>query len=133
FLILLGGLILKVDFVYAMNADNLSTEDLEKFIHLNNTDTKNILRNVPQALTDAWIESVVSVASAEEEAVNMIVRKSVRDDIRDYLLIEGPKEVGIEIVKMGYKIGKMVLTKNIGEMIKEIEKLTVKEAVNYLG
>ena len=132
-LILLRLFTLGVGSVSAVSNNDFSVEDLDKFIYINNTDAKNILRTIPQVLTDTWIESVVSVASAEKEAASMIVRKSVRDNIRDYLLIEGPKEVGIEIAKLGYKVGKVFFTQSIGEVIKEIEKLTVEQAVNYLG
>ncbi|MCX6737997.1 MAG: lamin tail domain-containing protein [Candidatus Parcubacteria bacterium] len=133
FFIIFGIFVFGIFPVFALDDSDFSTENLSKFIYLNNADAKSILRSMPQALTDAWMESVVSTASAEEEAIEVIVRKSVRDNIRDYLLIESPIEIIKEIAKIGFKFGKMALTKNISDLIGEFEKLTIKESVNFLS
>jgi len=134
-ILLLGSFLFGPLSIFAIDNKELTQEELDSYIKLSDTDRRDTLNTLPQVFTEEWMDSIVRVAIPEREAISLIIRQAVRGHMRDYLLIEGPKEVGIEIVKLGFKIGEMFLTKNIsiGDLISELEKLTIKESVNYLS
>ncbi|MBU3964576.1 lamin tail domain-containing protein [Patescibacteria group bacterium] len=134
-ILLLGSFLFRPLSIFAIDNKELTQEELDSYIKLSDTDRRDILNTLPQVFTEEWMDSIVRVAIPEKEAISLIIRQAVRGHMRDYLLIEGPRDVGIEIVKLGFKIGQMFLTKNISisDLISELEKLTIKESVNYLS
>ncbi len=126
-LFLLNYLIRPV-FARDVNLDKLSEQ-----VRLSKSDEKAFLRALPNILTDEWIELASSASGYEKQAVVMLLRKAVRADMRDYMLVEGPKDLAIEFLKISYQMGKLALTSDMSVLLKEIEKMTVKESLKYLG
>ncbi|MBU3918787.1 lamin tail domain-containing protein, partial [Patescibacteria group bacterium] len=120
-------------FVSPVEAKEMTQEEISQSIKLSNVDRANIIKSIPQAFTDEWINLVVSVSDIEDQVIVLILREAVRGKIRDYLLVEAPKELGIEILKIGYKFGKLVFTADMSALLKELELMTVKESLKYLG
>jgi len=116
-----------------IEAKEMTQEEISQSVKLSKADRMNILNSLPQALTNEWIDLVVSASNAEDQAIVLILREAVRGKIRDYLLVEAPRELGIEIVKIGYKLGKIAFTADMSALLKELESMTVKESLKYLG
>jgi DNA uptake protein ComE-like DNA-binding protein len=114
-------------------AQELSQEQIDKHVKLPDSDNTSIFRSLPEVLTNEWMDAVVFVESAEKEAVTMILRQAIRGNLRDYYLREGPKELGIEIAKLSYQIGKVVMMSDMSAMLKQLEKLGLQQAMKYLG
>jgi len=133
FLVLIGIFIFLFLFSFDIQAKELTQEEIDTYIQLSESDARSILRSLPQYLTDKWIDSVVSVAIAEEEGIVMIIRKAIRGKMMDYFLREGPKELGKEAMKMAFLIGRLALTSDISALFAEFEKMTIKESLKYLG
>ena len=132
FLILLGIFIFLFLFSFRAEAKELTQGEIEEYVKLSEDDGRNILRSLPQVLTNEWIDSVVSVSSAEEEGVVIMMRRAIRGKIMDYFLREGPKEVGKELLKIGFKIGRLAIASDISAFLEEFEKMTVQESLKYL-
>jgi hypothetical protein len=132
-LILLGIFIFLFLFPFKIEAKELTQEEIEKYIKLAEDDGRSILRSLPQVLTDKWMDSVVSVSSPEEEGIEMIMRQAIRGKMMDYFLREGPKEIGKELLKMGFKIGRLAIASDISVFLEEFEKMTVQKSLRYLG
>ena len=113
-------------------AKEINEEDLEEYVQLPSFDSKNILKKLPQALTNYWIDLITSAEDEERQAVSVIVRRSVQKDYANYLLKQAPMEILIELSKVGSQIIKFSLTSDVSGVIAEFEKATVKEAKEYL-
>jgi len=133
FVVLLGIFIFLFLFSFNIQAKELTQEEIEKYIQLPESDARSIINSLPQHLTDKWMDSVISVSNTEEEAITIITRQAIRGKMMDYFLIEAPKELGKEAIKMAFLIGKLALTKDISTLFIEFEKMTVKESLKYLG
>jgi len=120
-------------FVNPIEAEEIDLEELNSHIKISGRDSKALLSTLPTVLTREWIDLVTSASDYQEQAVTMLLRKAVRGNLRDYMLIEGPKEMAVEFVKIGYKLGKLVVTSDMSALLKEIESMTVKESLKYLG
>ena len=118
---------------FAVEADEPILKEIDKNIKISSRDTRALLFTLPSKLTKEWVNLVSSASGYEKQAVVMLLRKAVRADMRDYMLVEGPKDLAIEFLKISYQMGKLALTSDMSVLLKEIEKMTVKESLKYLG
>jgi len=116
-----------------VNAEEIDLNDLENNIKISNRDSKALFFTLPDEFTHEWINLVSSASDYQKQAILFTLRQAVRGKLRDYLLSEGPKEFGIEILKLGYKIGKLYAIADMSVFVKEFEKMTVKQSLEYLG
>jgi len=120
-------------FASPIEAKEMTQEEISQSVKFSKADRMNIMKSIPQVLTNEWIDLVVSASDVEDQAIVLILREAVRGKIRDYMLVEGPKEMAVEFVKIGYKLGKIAVTKDMSALLKEVESMTVKESLKYLG
>ena len=111
-----------------VEAKEMTQEEISESVRISKADRMNIIQSIPQILTNQWVDSVVEASTPRDQAIVLILRGAVRSKIRDYLLTEAPKELSVEVIKGLYKLVTMSVTKDLSTMIKEIEKMTVKES-----
>ncbi|MEA3453052.1 MAG: lamin tail domain-containing protein [Patescibacteria group bacterium] len=132
-LVLLGVFVFLFLFSFNIGAKELTQEEIDKYIQLPKEDIRDILHSLPEPLTIQWMDSVISTSDSEKEAIVIITRQAIRGKMMDYFLREGPKELGKEVIKMAFLVGKLVMTTDVSALFVEFEKITVKESLKYLG
>ena len=99
---------------------------------INITDQTRILKTLSSNIFDFWMDSVVDNTGANNELALSIVRQAVLNDLKNYLLIEAPQEVVLEIAQTISKLSNLFISPDIKSIISTIEGSTVKESVKYL-
>jgi len=133
FVVFLGIFMFLFLFPINVQAKELTQAEIDKYIQLPGADRESMLRSLPKALTEQWMDSVISVSSPEEEAIALITRQAIRGKVMDYFLREAPKELGKEAIKIGFQLWKLATTPDITTLFKTFEKMTVQESLKYLG
>lgn len=111
---------------------NSQAIDIKGELELSENDTKNILHSFIQLFTN---ELVYLRASADykpsHQAVLVILKKAIQEDILRYLLLDAPIDVTVKITKNAIKIGRLFYAMDVSVVLEEMEKQTVKMAVEY--
>ena len=115
--------------LFFVHGDNKIDED---YLGINTTDQVSILKTSSGKILNSWMGSIVDNTGANNELALSIVRQAVLNDLKDYLLIEAPKEVVFEIAKTVGKLYGLFVAPDIKNVLSNIKDLTVKESVKYL-
>jgi len=101
-------------------------------IELKERDAKEILRSLPQKITDEWMYITSSEDfTPEKQAILVIVLPAIEGNIANYLLLQVPKEIGINVLKATVKLTSLILAQDPALVIEEFEKYTVEKAKEY--
>lgn len=108
--------------ITAINTDKLSFPE---------KDTKELLHSLIKIMTEEWVSLVTSGRATEQEmVVPLILRQAIRIDALKYLMVDAPLDVAEKITLNSIKIARLVYGLDSSVIIREIEKATVKMAVN---
>ncbi|MCD6114945.1 hypothetical protein J7J74_01500, partial [bacterium] len=107
--------------------------DPSEFLQLPDRDDANIIGTIPDQMTISFVDKVSSGdTDFERIGILLIARTAARQRMAKYFLREAPIEVLSEVIKAGIEIYALYQTGDIGQIISKIEKMTVKEARNYV-
>ena len=115
---------------WAFNFENLDKKEIERYLEFPEKDTKELLSSLIDILSNEWVLSWGYV-TPEEEVVPLILRKAVRIDALRYLLLDAPIGITAGIVKNGVKMARLFYAMDVSAVLGEIERITVKKAVQY--
>ena len=101
-------------------------------IGIEEKESKLIFKSLLRYLEERKRDAVLTNYSLENQAVISLVIKGIKIEALNYWMIEFSKEVGKEIAKATLKTARLILTKDIGKVIEEIESATVDRAEKYL-
>jgi len=131
-LITLAGFLVLPKTILASDFEEITPAEIEKYLELPEKDAKSLLFTLKQVFTTDWIYRESSGYSTDEERlIPLVLRRAVRIDALNHLLIDAPIEITGNIIKNGIKISRILLLKDLGGLFEEIEKESVKIAVNY--
>ncbi len=101
-------------------------------IGIEEKESKLIFKSLLHYLEKRKRDAVLTNYNLEDQAVISLVIKGIKIEALNYWMIEFSKEVGKEIAKATLKTARLILTKDIGKVIEEIESVTVDRAKEYL-
>ena len=131
-LICLAGFFILPDISLANDFDSIDLEEMGKYLELPAKDVQSLLFTLNQVFTTDWIYRESSgFSTAEECLVPLVLRKVIRIQALNHLLIDAPIQTTWAIIKNAIKIARVFLTKDISGVLDELEKESVKKAVAY--
>jgi hypothetical protein len=127
-LILLAGILVLPKICLAKDFENITSEQIGKYLELPAQDTENLLWTLNQVFTTDWISrETATYSTSEERLVPLVLRKAVRIEVLNHLLIDAPIEVTGKIIKSAIDIGRLFLIEDISVLLEELEKKSVKK------
>jgi hypothetical protein len=132
-LILLAGILVLPKICLAKDFENITSEQIGKYLELpaqdtDAQDTENLLWTLNQVFTTDWISrETATYSTSEERLVPLVLRKAVRIEVLNHLLIDAPIEVTGKIIKSAIDIGRLFLIEDISVLLEELEKKSVKK------
>jgi len=131
-LILLAGFLYFPSFCLADNFEEINIEELGKYLELPDEKVEQLLHSLINIFYSEWINLEGSgYSTAEQMAVPIIMREAIRVQALSHLLVDAPIEIVKGIVKTAVEIAKIVLMKDVGDVLDKIEKETVQRAIEY--
>jgi len=128
----LVGFLILPKICLADNFEEITPEEIEKYLELPEKDVQNLLFSLKQVFTTDWIYRESSGYSTDEERlVPLVLRKAVTIQALNHLLVDAPIEVTGSIIKNAVKIAQIFLVQDLGSVFEELEKESVKRAVDY--
>lgn len=120
------------EIILAENFEGISLEEINKYLQLSERDAKNLLNSLVQNFKNQWIDIESSPDFVPEEGlVLLLLEKAIKRDILTYFLIDVPFEVTEKIIKYAIKIGQIFISQDLATIFNEIERESVKRAVDY--
>jgi hypothetical protein len=120
------------EITFAENFEEISLEEINEYLQLPEKDAKNLLDSLVQNFKNQWIDIESSPDFIPEEGlVLLLLEKAIKRDIFTYFLIDIPFEVTEKIIKYAIKIGQIFISQDLAIIFDEIEKESVKRAVDY--
>ncbi|MDD5145184.1 MAG: lamin tail domain-containing protein [Candidatus Pacebacteria bacterium] len=113
---------------------DVDIHDLSKHLELPNDKVEEVLHYLIGVFHSDWVNLEISGQStAEQRAVPQIMKKAVRVQALNHLMVEAPLDIAWGIIKGALKIAKLVGTQtvDISDMVGEIEKESVKKAIAF--
>jgi len=112
--------------------DDITLRETAKYLTLPERKVQNLIRSLINIFHSEWMDLVSSgYVSAEKMAVPSIMKKAVQVQALNHLLIDAPIQTTLGVVKNAAKIAKVFLIKDISGILDELEKESVKKAVDY--
>jgi len=143
-LICLAGFLVFPSISFANEFDNITLRETAKHLELPESKVQELIRSLINIFHSKWEDLMASgYSTAEQMAVPSIMKKAVQVQALNHLLIDAPIEISWGIIKNGLELAKIILTQNttektetsflasIGNLVDEIEKQSVKKAINY--
>ncbi|MBL7142220.1 MAG: lamin tail domain-containing protein [Candidatus Pacebacteria bacterium] len=131
-LICLAGFLVLPNTCLGYDLDNITAEEIGKYLELPEKDVQNLLFTLNQIFTTDWIYRESSTSATNQETlVPLILRKIVRIQLLNHLLVDAPIQVSWAIIKNATKITKLFLTQDPSVILNELEKESVEKAVAY--
>lgn len=131
-LISIVGFLIFPKVILAEDIKEITPAEIEKYLVLSENNTQKIIETLIQELTTEWIYLESSANStAEERAVPIIMRKVVRKQVLNYMLVDAPAEASVVIIKNAVEIARLLMAQDISIILKKFEQETVKKAVDY--
>ena len=108
-------------------------KEIENYLILPKRDTEFIFATLIQELSDKWIEvTSAPYLDTQKQAILVMIKGGVQVKALNYAIFQLPKEVGVDLVKVIYKIAVFIYSPNkTAFLLKEFEKFTVEEAKKY--
>jgi hypothetical protein len=129
-LIFLVGFLILPQIILADEFENISQEEIEKYLQLPSDKVENLIYSLINLFNSEWLNSF-GYASDEENAVSMIMRKVVRIQALNHLLIDAPFEVMGKLIKNAIEIGRIFLTEDVSVLLEKLERESVQRAIEY--
>lgn len=105
----------------------------EENVVMNEADNEKIWLSIGQVLTNEWVDRLSSSSSVlENEAALSIIRTGRRAKLIKYFFSDTPKDISIKFVDATVKLIKVYISGDYGQLIGEIEKMSVEKAKKYL-
>ena len=131
-LICLVGFLVFPKICLADDFDNITLDEMGKYLELPQKDANNLMDTLRQVLTTELIFLWSSGDATEKQiAVAATLLKVVKMQALSHLLVDAPIEITKNIVKGAVKIARLVGVQDISVVINELEKESVKMAVEY--
>ncbi|OGZ18007.1 MAG: hypothetical protein A2Z78_01100 [Candidatus Nealsonbacteria bacterium RBG_13_36_15] len=131
-LICLAGFLVLPSTCLGYDLENITAEEIGKYLELPEKNVQNLLFTLNQIFTTDWIYRESSTSATNQEAlVPLILRKIVRIQLLNHLLLDAPIQVSWVIIKNATKITKLFLTQDPSVILNELEKESVEKAVAY--
>jgi hypothetical protein len=116
----------------AANFDEITTENISKYLELSEENARKLLDGLIQEFSDKKMSLEVSPYSTDKEkVVAYILQKAVRIEALNYLLVDVPLEITYKIVKGAIEVARLVIAEDVSVALDKFEKKTVKKAVEY--
>ncbi|MCK4473956.1 lamin tail domain-containing protein [Candidatus Parcubacteria bacterium] len=131
-LICLVGFLILPNICLADDFDDITLDEMGKYLELPQKDVQNLLHSLIQILTSEGIDLWSSGPPTNEQiAVNFILLNAAKIQALNHLLIDAPIEITKNIVKGAVKIARLIGVQDVSVVINELEKESVKMAVEY--
>ncbi len=131
-LICLAGFLVLPKICLAEDFENIDLEKMGKYLELPGGKVEELLHSLINLFYSEWIDLETSGYSTDEQrAVPSVMKKAVQVQALSHLLADAPIEIAKEIVKTAVEIAKIVLIKDVSDVLDKIEKETVQRAVEY--
>jgi len=131
-LIFLAGFLILPKICLANDFENINPEELSKYLELPRKDANKLMDTLRQVFTTegilAWSSGEVS---KEKTAVAIILLKVTNMQALSHLLVDAPIDITEKIINNAVKIARIFLAQDIFVVLDELEKESVKRAVNY--
>ncbi len=102
-------------------------------IELTDEYSKKIFLSLVQKLTDEWIDISSGINfQPEQEAIMAIVTNAIQVNLASYLILQMPYDIGKTVIKTSFRIITAFLSENPGEIIGQLERMSVDKAKQYI-
>ncbi|MDP2362203.1 MAG: hypothetical protein Q8M94_00385, partial [Ignavibacteria bacterium] len=116
----------------ASDFDDITLREMGKYLELSERDAQKLLLTLKQVFTTDWIYRESSGFSTNEESlVPLVLRKVIRIQALNHLLIDAPLQTTWAIIKNATKIARVFLVQDYSVVLNELEKESVRKAVAY--
>jgi hypothetical protein len=131
-LICLAGFLVLPKICLADDFENIKLEELSKYLELPEKDANKLMDTLRQVFTTEGILAWSSGDIPEEKiAVAVTLLKVVTMQALSHLLVDAPIEITWGIIKNATKIARVFLVQDPSVMLDELEKESVKRAIDY--
>ncbi|MBM3257718.1 MAG: hypothetical protein FJZ05_00675 [Candidatus Nealsonbacteria bacterium] len=131
-LICLTGFLVLPNICFGYDLENITLGEIKTYLELPEKDVQNLLFTLNQIFTTDWIYRESSTSAIDQEIlVPLILRKIIRIQILNHLLVDAPIQASWTIIKNAINITKLFLTQDPSVILNELEKESVEKAVAY--
>ncbi len=112
--------------------DNRLLKEKEDRIELSEQETSLILKSLTTQIVKNRISNIISSGPPEEEAVLVILRMGINKNSLKYAMIQAPKEVAADFLKIGVKITSLATDPTFSSFLKIGTDELKKHAIEWL-
>ncbi|MFH1582635.1 MAG: lamin tail domain-containing protein [bacterium] len=115
-----------------LNLTDITPKEASEYLELPEKEVKALLYSLISLFHKEWINlETAPYSSAEERAVNNIMKKTTQIQALNHLLKEAPMETSWKIINGAVKICRIILAEDISGVLDELEKASINKAVSY--
>lgn len=131
-LISLVGFLVFPQIALADDFENITPEEMGKYLELPQKDAQKLMNTLKQVLTTKGIYLWSSGHTTDEEiAAAVILLKVVKIEILNHLLVDAPIEITGKIIKGAVDIYQVLTAQNVALVLDKFEKETTERAIEH--
>jgi len=131
-LFFLVGFLIFPKIILANNFQDITIKEANEYLELPKDKVEGLIHSLIKIFHSKWEDLMVyGQPTANQMAVPNIMKNVVRAQAMNYLLIDAPIDVAWDMINGGIKIGRIFLVNDISGVLNELEKESVKKAVDY--